>query len=111
MRVTESGNVFTLRMRIWFKLLHFFTRHDSTVAGAGIRILAIKFVCTLDKCANRYTRPHRVRRSMLPEEVINFIKDMREKHPRIGKEKLKPLLDKYSQERRITTISVHHRQH
>lgn len=41
------------------------------------------------------TRPHRVRHSIIPQEIISFIKDMREKYPRIGKEKLKPLLDKY----------------
>ena len=50
-------------------------------------------------------RSHRVRRSILSQEVVNFIKDMREKDPRIWKEKLKPLLDKYCQGRRIKTIS------
>lgn len=51
------------------------------------------------------TRPHRVRRSTVSQEIINFIKGMREKYPRIGKEKLKPLLDKYCKERLLKTVS------
>ncbi len=38
------------------------------------------------------THPHRVRHSNVPQEIINFIKGMRENYPRLGKEKLKPLL-------------------
>jgi transposase InsO family protein len=45
------------------------------------------------------TRPVRVRRSHVPQEVIDFIKGIREKYPRLGKEKIKPLLEKYGQGR------------
>lgn len=41
------------------------------------------------------TRPSKVRRSDLPLEIIDFIKKTREEHPRLGKEKIKPLLDEY----------------
>jgi putative transposase len=51
------------------------------------------------------TRPHKVRRSNIPPEIIAFIRDMREKYPRIGKEKLKPLLDKYCIDKGIRPIS------
>lgn len=51
------------------------------------------------------TRPHRVRRSTIPQEIINFIRDMREKYPRIGKEKLKPLLDKYCRGHGLQPVS------
>jgi transposase InsO family protein len=51
------------------------------------------------------TRPVRVRRMNTDERIIAFIKGMRQEHPRIGKEKLKPLLDVYCKEQRIVTIS------
>jgi hypothetical protein len=51
------------------------------------------------------TRPHKVRRSTISQEIINFIREMREKYPRIGKEKLKPLLDKYCAENGLKSVS------
>ena len=51
------------------------------------------------------TRPHRVRCSNVSQKVINFIKELREKHPGIGKEKIKPLLDKYCDENNLKTVS------
>ena len=51
------------------------------------------------------TRPIRVRRMNTDGRILEFIKGMRQEHPRIGKEKLKPLLDDYCKEQRITTIS------
>ncbi|MGC8789717.1 MAG: hypothetical protein ACP5QM_07375 [Caldisericum sp.] len=38
-------------------------------------------------------------------EIVTFIRDIREKHPRIGKEKIKKFLDEYCDKRRIRTIS------
>lgn len=51
------------------------------------------------------TRPHRVRHSIVPLKIINFIKGMREKYPRIGKEKLKPLLNRYCSQNNLESIS------
>ena len=51
------------------------------------------------------TRPHHLRQSDIPQEIINFIKDLRQEHPRLGKEKIKPLLDKYCQKKKIRSIS------
>jgi len=39
-------------------------------------------------------------------EIISFIRDIREIHPHIGKEKIKPLLDNYCRKRGIKPISV-----
>lgn len=50
-------------------------------------------------------RPHRVRRSDIAQEIIDFIRGMRKKHPRLGKEKIKPLLDKYCHRKGIKSIS------
>ncbi|MGC8722010.1 MAG: helix-turn-helix domain-containing protein, partial [Caldisericaceae bacterium] len=38
-------------------------------------------------------------------EIVTFIRDIREKHPRIGKEKIKKFLDEYCDKRGIRTIS------
>lgn len=52
------------------------------------------------------TRPQTVRQPQTRVEIVEFIKDQREKHFRIGKEKLKVFVDKYCQENGIPTISV-----
>ncbi|PIP49613.1 MAG: hypothetical protein COX13_03020, partial [Caldiserica bacterium CG23_combo_of_CG06-09_8_20_14_all_35_60] len=39
-------------------------------------------------------------------EIVAFIRDIREEHPRIGKEKIKKFLDEYCKERGMRTISV-----
>ena len=39
-------------------------------------------------------------------DIISFIREIREKHPHIGKEKIKPLLDNYCSKRGIKPISV-----
>jgi hypothetical protein len=51
------------------------------------------------------TRPHQVRRMHTDSRIIEFVRDKRQQHPRIGKEKLKPLLDRYCREKGIQSIS------
>jgi transposase InsO family protein len=51
------------------------------------------------------TRPIRVRRMNTDKRIETFIREMRQRHPRIGKEKLKPLLDGYCKEKGIPSIS------
>jgi hypothetical protein len=43
------------------------------------------------------TRPHKVRRMMADPRIIGEISRLRKKHYRLGKKKLKPLVDKYFQ--------------
>ncbi|MCL4517745.1 MAG: hypothetical protein M1587_00945, partial [Thaumarchaeota archaeon] len=52
------------------------------------------------------TRPQRVRRSAIPSEVVQFIRQLREKYPRLGKDKIKPFLDKYCQPHGYASLSV-----
>lgn len=52
------------------------------------------------------TRPHRVRTPLVDPQVTAFIKDQREAHPRIGKDKIKPDLDIYCRKLEIPTVSV-----
>jgi len=51
------------------------------------------------------TRPKTVRRSEVPQKIIDFIEALRKKYPRLGKEKIKPLLDKYCLHRGMNSIS------
>ena len=51
------------------------------------------------------TRPGRTREMVTDPRVVDFIKETREKHPRLGKEKIKPLLDSYCREVNIPSIS------
>ena len=51
------------------------------------------------------TRPIRTRSMKTDQQIIEFIKDTRQKHPGIGKEKLKPLLDAYCKTVGIASVS------
>ena len=41
------------------------------------------------------TRPRRVRTSNIDFKIVEFIRDLRQEYPRLGKEKIKPLLDEF----------------
>ena len=51
------------------------------------------------------TRPRRVRRSEVPNKIIEFIRRWRQKYPRMGKEKIKVLLDRYCKQEKFKTVS------
>lgn len=51
------------------------------------------------------TRPRRTRAMTVPVAIIQFIREIRQEHPRLGKEKIKPLLDEYCQDRGLRSIS------
>jgi hypothetical protein len=51
------------------------------------------------------TRPKRVRKSNVPLEIIEFIRALREGYPKLGKEKIKPLLDEYCTRHGMKSIS------
>ena len=59
----------------------------------------------LDSLIPKSRRPKRVRTMKVNSEIVAFIRDIREKHPRIGKEKIKKFLDKYCDKRGTRTIS------
>ena len=52
------------------------------------------------------TRPCHVRTSPVPEKVIDFIRNLREKHPRFGKDKIKVFLDPFCEKNGLKRISV-----
>jgi putative transposase len=51
------------------------------------------------------TRPNRSRTMTVATEIVQFIRQVRQEHPRLGKEKIKPLLDEFCQSNGLKTIS------
>ena len=51
------------------------------------------------------TRPNRTWTMMVSVKIIQFIREIRQEHPRLGKEKIKPLLDEYCRRKRLMSIS------
>ena len=56
--------------------------------------------------ANKSRKPHTVRRMLVEESVYLFIKDLRHKYPKLGKEKIARLLKPYCQEQSLEPISA-----
>lgn len=52
------------------------------------------------------TRPKRVRRRLVNIKIIEFIKELRLTYGRLGKDKLKPLIDEYCLKENILSISA-----
>lgn len=52
------------------------------------------------------TRPKRTRRMMVDSKILDFIKNLRENNTRIGKEKIKVLLEAYCQQEGLPLISA-----
>lgn len=50
-------------------------------------------------------RPIHIRQAKTDQRIIAFIREMREEHRRIGKEKIKPLLDQYCEKNQISRVS------
>ncbi|MBI5409307.1 MAG: helix-turn-helix domain-containing protein, partial [Nitrospirae bacterium] len=51
------------------------------------------------------TKPKNLRRPKTPDWIVKFVRALREVHPRLGKEKIKPLLDKYCAKQGLKTVS------
>ncbi len=52
------------------------------------------------------TRPKHVRAMQTDWRIVQFIREVREQHPGLGQEKIKPLLDAFCREQGLNTISV-----
>ena len=51
------------------------------------------------------TRPKRVRTSTIAPEIVQFIRQLRQEYPRLGKEKIKPLLDEFCTDKGLKDIA------
>ena len=54
---------------------------------------------------NKSRRPYNTRKMYLDTKIFDFIKVLREKYPRLGKDKIKVLLDTYCQQEKINSVS------
>lgn len=52
------------------------------------------------------TRPYKLRQMTTDKEIIGYIRMLREKHPRIGKEKIKVMLDRFCELKGLKSISA-----
>ena len=59
----------------------------------------------IEALAPQSTKPYRVQRMQSDHRIVEFIREHRRKYGRIGKEKLKVLLDAYCTERGIPSVS------
>ena len=59
----------------------------------------------LEGLVPKSTRPNRSRTMTVATEIVQFIRQIRQEHPRLGKEKIKPLLDEFCQSNGVKTIS------
>jgi transposase InsO family protein len=64
-------------------------RHDGSLAGL----------------VPESTRPRRTRTMTVALEIVQFIRSIRQEHPRLGKEKIKPLLDEFCQSKGLKPIA------
>jgi transposase-like protein len=59
----------------------------------------------LEGLAPESTRPNRSRTMTVAPDIVQFIRQIRQEHPRLGKEKIKPLLDEFCQRNGLKTIA------
>lgn len=60
----------------------------------------------LSSLSPKSTRPKHVRAMQTDWRIVQFIREVREAHPGLGKEKIKPLLDEFCRAQGLPTISV-----
>jgi Integrase core domain len=97
------------------KIIEFYERYGETATkeafGADRKVIHVwkkKLVRSegkLEALIPVSTKPHTVRTMTVDPRIIEFIGSHRHKYGRIGKEKLKPLLDAYCNKSGIPTIS------
>lgn len=60
----------------------------------------------LEPLNEKSTSPKNKRKRIVDQKIEKFIIGLRTAHPRTGKEKVKPLLDKFCEENKVKTISI-----
>jgi transposase InsO family protein len=105
----ESSDVAKYRL----KVLTFFKSHglaateDAFSVGKSTlyewKTRLIKGQGRLNALVPHSTRPHRTRHMEVDDDLLAFIRSLRECYGRVGKEKLKPLLDAYARSLGLTS--------
>lgn len=98
------------------KIINFYTQYGEKATqqafGADRKVIS-RWKKQLKQSGGRLTaliplstRPRKVRQPATNSKIIDFIKEQREDHPRIGKDKIKPDLDEYCQKNNLVTVSI-----
>ncbi len=85
------------------------TQRHFGVNRKTIHVWKKKFVRSghrLESLVAQSTRPKQVRRMTTDPRTVAFIRRLREEHHRLGKEKIKPLLDEYCQSLKMPSLSI-----
>ena len=98
------------------KIMQFYSEHGEAqclkyfgVNRKTIHVWKKKLVSAgqhLDALVVHSTRPKHVRRMTTDHRILTFIRQVREEHPRLGKEKIKPLLDQHCHELKIPSPAI-----
>jgi len=112
LRLFDASEVANQRV----KIIRFYEKHGeaATMEAFGANRKVISRWRKLLKESNgdpaglipRSTRPLRLRTSPVHRKIIAYIRTLREEHPRLGKEKIKPLLDAYCAREHLPGISI-----
>jgi transposase InsO family protein len=98
------------------KIIQFYETYGAAATKQAFGV-SRQVICTwrkrLDKACGhlraltpKSTRPKHTRTMQTDWRIVQFIRQLREAHPGLGKEKIKPLLDGYCREHGLQTISV-----
>lgn len=97
------------------RILKFYAKHGEVATkeafGVGRKTVSVwrkrlrESKGNISSLAPYSTAPKRVRSIQADSRVISFIKSLREAHPRLGKRKIKPILDAYCKEESLKSIS------
>jgi transposase InsO family protein len=96
------------------KIINFYTKHGEAEAkeafGVGRKTIFVwkkRLSSSQGKLTSLIptsTKPIKVRGMQTNPKIVGFIRDLREAHPRLGKEKIYPLLVSFCKEERIAPI-------
>lgn len=97
------------------KIIRFYEQYGDTATkeafGADRKVIHVwrkrlhRSEGRLEALVPHSTKPRRVRRMHSDERIVEFIREHRRRYGRLGKEKLKVLLDSYCAERGIPSVS------
>jgi transposase InsO family protein len=98
------------------KIIHFYEKHGETATqeafGASRKVISrwrrrlVESEGRLESLVPGSTRPQNTRRVLYPAILVEYVRSLRWEHPRLGKEKLKPLVDAYCREHRLKLVSI-----
>ena len=97
------------------RIMEFYDRYGEQATkeafGADRKVVSrwrkklLQYGGALEGLVPESTRPKRSKTMTVATEIVRFIQQLRQEHPRLGKEKIKPLLDECCQSNGLKTIA------